>query len=156
MVKTVLVVGASGYIGTHLVPELSSAGYNVKATSRNVKLLKKRKWEKTGNISLHELDLNTPHNLNELLQGVDTVFFLVHGMNHGHDFIDIEIDAAENFSSALKQSQVKRVIYLGALQPKDGFSKHLSARKATGEILRKCDIPVTELRAGIIVGPGSA
>ncbi|WP_036828047.1 NAD(P)H-binding protein, partial [Photobacterium sanctipauli] len=156
MSKTILVVGASGYIGTHLVPELANAGYTVKATSRNVKLLEKRKWEKAGNITLHELDLNAPHNLDALLQDVDVVFFLVHGMNHGHDFIDIEIDAAENFSVALKQSQVKRVIYLGALQPADGFSKHLSARKATGEILRKGDIPITELRAGIIVGPGSA
>ncbi|MGF1686998.1 SDR family oxidoreductase [Photobacterium japonica] len=156
MAKTVLVVGASGYVGSHLVPELANAGYTVKATGRNLNLLKKRGWEATGNVTLHHLDLNAPDNLDDLLADVDSVFFLVHGMNHGHDFIDIELDAARHFSNALKNSTAKHVIYLGALQPAEGHSDHLSARKATGDILRESGIPTTELRAGIIVGPGSA
>ncbi|MBY5945856.1 DUF2867 domain-containing protein [Photobacterium rosenbergii] len=157
MDKTVLVVGASGYIGSHLVPELASAGYKVRATGRNLKLLEKRGWQDIENVSVHYLDLNEADNLAELLDGVDSVFFLVHGMNHGHDFIDIELEAAHNFSDALKASAVERVIYLGALQPSDGEpSDHLQARKATGDILRDSGKPITELRAGIIVGPGSA
>ncbi|AJR08907.1 DUF2867 domain-containing protein [Photobacterium gaetbulicola] len=157
MDKTILVVGASGYIGSHLVPELACAGYRVKATCRNLKLLEKRGWQNLDNVSLHQLDLTEPADLAPLLEGVESVFFLVHGMNHGHDFIDIELQAAKNFSAALKQSDVERVIYLGALQPSDGKpSEHLLARKATGEILRESGKPITELRAGIIVGPGSA
>ncbi|MCG7587153.1 DUF2867 domain-containing protein [Photobacterium sp. OFAV2-7] len=156
MIKTILVVGASGYVGSHLVPELANSGYQIKATGRNLDLLRKRGWGAIPNIELVELDLNVHSDLDGLLQGVDAVFFLVHGMNHGHDFIDIELHAARNFSQALKQSSVQRVIYLGALQAKQGNSKHLDARKRTGEILRESGIPVTELRAGIIVGPGSA
>lgn len=156
MIKTILVVGASGYIGSHLVPELANSGYYVKATGRNLNLLQKRGWEAMPNIELLELDLNKSKGLDTVLDGVDAVFFLVHGMNHGHDFIDIEINAAKNFSQALKSSSVQRVIYLGALQAEHGHSKHLMARKVTGEILRESGIPITELRAGIIVGPGSA
>ncbi|MCW8327812.1 SDR family oxidoreductase [Photobacterium sp. SDRW27] len=156
MIKKILVVGASGYVGSHLVPELANSGYQVKATGRSLSLLRKRGWEAVSNIELVELDLNNDSNLDSLLEDVDAVFFLVHGMNHGHDFIDIELGAARNFSQALKGSSVQRVIYLGALQAEHGNSKHLSARKATGEILRQSGIPITELRAGIIVGPGSA
>ena len=156
MIKTILVVGASGYVGSHLVPELANSGYQVKATGRNLNLLQKRGWDAIPNIELIELDLNKSSGLDKLLAGIDAVFFLVHGMNHGHDFIDIELDAARNFSQALKASSVQRVIYLGALQAEKENSKHLQARKMTGEILRESDIPVTELRAGIIVGPGSA
>ncbi|PSW03805.1 DUF2867 domain-containing protein [Photobacterium lipolyticum] len=156
MIKTILVVGASGYVGSHLVPELANSGYQVKATGRNLKLLQKRGWSSIPNIELVELDLNQNTDLRPLLSDVDAVFFLVHGMNHGHDFIDFELDAARHFSQALKLSKVKRVIYLGALQSVKGYSKHLAARKATGEILRESGIPITELRAGIIIGPGSA
>lgn len=102
------------------MPELASAGYKVRATGRNLKLLEKRGWQDLDNVSIHHLDLNDAANLPALLEGVDSVFFLVHGMNHGHDFIDIELQAAQNFSDALKGSSVERVIYLGALQPSDG------------------------------------
>ncbi|PSV47574.1 DUF2867 domain-containing protein [Photobacterium indicum] len=156
MIKTILVVGASGYVGSHLVPELVNSGYKVKATGRSLKLLKKRGWGAIPNIELHELDLSKDTDLKPLLEGVDAVFFLVHGMNHGHDFIDIELGAARHFSQGLKLSNVKRVIYLGALQSDSSDSKHLLARKMTGEILRESAIPVTELRAGIVIGPGSA
>ncbi|ENX3944782.1 DUF2867 domain-containing protein [Photobacterium damselae] len=156
MVQTILVVGASGYVGSNLVPQLAQKGYSVKATGRNLSLLKKKGWNKLDNVSLHYLDLDEKSDLTELLSDVDLVFFLVHGMTHGHDFIDYEIEAAQHFSDGLKLSQVKHVIYLGALQSNNSDSKHLIARKATGEILRQSEKPVTELRAGIIIGPGSA
>ena len=124
MIKTILVVGASGYVGSHLVPELANSGYQVKATGRNLNLLQKRGWDAIPNIELIELDLNKSSGLDKLLAGIDAVFFLVHGMNHGHDFIDIELDAARNFSQALKASSVQRVIYLGALQAEKENSKH--------------------------------
>ncbi|MDO6496653.1 DUF2867 domain-containing protein [Photobacterium sanguinicancri] len=156
MIKTILVVGASGYIGSHLVPELANNGYHVKATGRSLSLMQKRGWGNIHNIELIELDLSLKTDLTPILEGVDAVFFLVHGMAHGHDFIEYELDVARHFSFALKQSQIQRVIYLGALQPDHGHSKHLAARKATGEILRESGKIVTELRSGIVIGPGSS
>ncbi|NVP00658.1 NAD-dependent epimerase/dehydratase family protein, partial [Photobacterium damselae subsp. damselae] len=94
MVQTILVVGASGYVGSNLVPQLAQKGYSVKATGRNLSLLKKKGWNKLDNVSLYYLDLDEKPDLTELLSDVDLVFFLVHGMTHGHDFIDYEIEAA--------------------------------------------------------------
>ena len=77
-------------------------------------------------------------------------------MGDGDDFIEKERQAAENLRDALRNAAVKQVIFLGALQPNDDSSPHLTARRLTGEILRQSGVPVTELRAGIVVGPGSA
>lgn len=156
MKKTILVVGASGYVGSHLVPELLNQGHHVKATGRNLQLLRKRGWNDLDNLELIYLDLNDGSDLTDLFHDVDIVFFLVHGMNHGHDFIDFELDCARHFSQYLEHSQVEQVIYLGALQSEDAASTHLLARKETGNILRNSGKTIVELRAGIIIGPGSA
>jgi len=156
MIKNVLVVGASGYVGSQLVPLLAQNGYNVTATGRDIKLLEKRAWSKLDNIELVQLNLAANTDLSLILKDIDLVYFLVHGMSHGHDFVNIELDIAKNFSEYLKESQVKQLIYLGSLQPTDSHSKHFIARKKTGDILRTSHVIVTELRAGIIVGPGSA
>lgn len=154
--QRILIIGASGYIGSHIIPDLVQKGYQVTATARNIKLLQNRGWHKYNNLTLHPLDLKSPCSLPQLLQEHDVVLFLVHGMAHGHDFIDYELDLAHNFRDALKKSKIKHVIYLSALQPKKGSSAHLATRKATGDILRESGIPITELRAGIIIGSGSA
>ena len=78
------------------------------------------------------------------------------GMAQGHDFVEYELNLAENFKKALEKSRVEHVIYLSAIQPQTGNSQHLAARKATGKIIRQAGVPVTELRAGVIIGPGSA
>lgn len=156
MIKNVLVVGASGYVGSQLVPLLAQNGYNVTATGRDIKLLEKRAWSKHDNIKIVQLNLTDDTNLSQILDGIDAVYFLVHGMSHGHDFVNIELDIAKNFSKYLKDSQTKQLIYLGSLMPTKSDSTHFSARKKTGEILRTSNLVVTELRAGIIVGPGSA
>lgn len=152
----ILVVGASGYVGSQLVPLLAQQGHQVTATGRDLKLLAKRPWSKLDNIKLVELNLNIDTDLSTVLQDIDVVYFLVHGMSHGHDFVNFELDIAKNFAVHLKQSQVKQVIYLGSLQPSSAHSEHFIARKKTGDLLRASDVVVTELRAGIIVGPGSA
>ena len=156
MVKNILVLGASGYVGSQLVPLLAQKGYNVTATGRDLKSLQKCTWSRLDNVNIVQLDLSISCDLSLILKNVDVVFFLVHGMSHGDDFVDIELYNAQNISDKLKKSQVKQIIYLGSLQPISGHSKHFIARKKTGDILRESNVIVTELRAGIIVGPGSA
>lgn len=153
--KNVLVLGASGYVGSQLLTQLCVQGYNVTAAARQIDYLRARVVPHS-NLQLNYLDLADKQATQNLIQHFDLVYFLVHGMAHGHDFLDYEISLAENFKQALLQSSVKHVIYLSAIQPQTGDSYHLKARRMTGDIIRQANIPITELRAGVIIGPGSA
>lgn len=149
----VLVFGASGYIGTHLTPRLLREGYAVRASGRNRKVLEARDWQ---GIELVEADALVPESLTVALAGVDIAYYLVHSMAAGADFGRIELQAAENFAAAADQAGVRRIVYLGGLIPDDAASEHLVSRRETGERLRSGRVPVIEIRAGIVVGPGSA
>lgn len=154
MPQRILVLGASGYIGQHLVQALSQQGHQVLAAARRVERLEK---QQLANVSCHKIDLNWPDNLLPLLTGVDTVYYLVHGMGEGGDFIAHERQVALNVRDALRNTPVKQLIFLSSLQaPKHEQSDHLRARQITADTLRGSGVPVTELRAGIIVGAGSA
>ena len=145
--------GATGYIGSHLVPRLLRDGFRVRASGRNRKALEARGW--TG-LELVEADALQPDSLPAALQGVDTAYYLVHSMAAGRNFGQLDLQAAENFAAAAGAAGVRRIVYLGGLVPKDPDSEHLRSRRDTGVRLRQGPVPVTELRAGIIVGPGSA
>lgn len=154
MSHPVLVLGAGGYIGQHLVAALSQRGFHVKAAARRTEHLEKRQLP---GVSCHAVDLFWPESLPALLQGVDTLYYLVHSMGEGGDFIAHERQLALNVRDALRDSDVKQVIFLSSLQaPDDQQSDHLRARQITADTLREAGIPLTELRAGIIVGAGSA
>ncbi|MDC0612091.1 SDR family oxidoreductase [Vibrio sp.] len=154
--KNVLVLGASGYIGSQLVPILLKSGYIVTAASRESELLND-KFPEHPNLKVCHVDLEDKTSLKTPLQGQDIVYFLVHGMAHSSDFLDYETTLALNAVDAMKNTpSLKHVIFLSAIQPNSGASQHIEARKRTGEILRQLSIPVTELRAGVIIGPGSA
>lgn len=153
--KNVLVLGASGYIGSQLLMQLCNKGYNVTAAARQIDYLEARTLPHS-HLTLVYLDLADREATLALVPQFDIVYFLVHGMAQGHDFVDYEVSLAENFKAALQQSKVEQVIYLSALQPQTGNSEHLQARKITGDILRQSNTPITELRAGVIIGPGSA
>lgn len=154
MSQSVLVLGASGYIGQHLVRELSARGYPVLAAARHIDRL--QKLDLPG-VTCRSVDLNQPQALPALLAGIDTLYYLVHGMGEGGDFIAHERRVATHVRDALRQSSVRQVIFLSSLQaPAQEQSDHLRARQVTGEVLRESGVPVTELRAGIIVGAGSA
>ncbi|RDL19766.1 DUF2867 domain-containing protein [Serratia fonticola] len=149
----ILVLGASGYIGQHLIPRLTEQGHEITAAARRIEWLEEQNWP---HVSCRYVDVYRPETLTAALWQIDVVYYLIHGMGDGDDFIEKERQAAENLRDALRGSNVKQVIFLGALQPEGNSSPHLIARKLTGEILRQSGIPVTELRASIVVGPGSA
>lgn len=151
----VLVLGASGYVGSQLLGQLCQRGYQVTAAARQIDYLRAR-VEPHPNLTLRYLDLADRDATMELVPRFDLIYFLVHGMAHGHDFLDYEISLAENFKTALAHSNAKHVIYLSAIQPQTGNSTHLQARRMTGDIIRQAGVPITELRAGVIIGPGSA
>jgi uncharacterized protein YbjT (DUF2867 family) len=148
-----LVFGASGYIGSHLVPRLIAEGAVVRATSRNRASLAARGWQ---GAELVEADALDPASLAAALVDIDTAYYLVHSMGAGKDFGRLDLEAAANFARAAEQAGVARIVYLGGLVPDDADSEHIVSRRDTGDVLRRGRVPVVELRAGIIVGPGSA
>jgi uncharacterized protein YbjT (DUF2867 family) len=151
--KPDLVFGASGYVGTNLVEFLRADGRSVRASSRNIEVLQGRGWDDT---ELCQADALDPDSLDAALTGVDTAYYLVHSMAAGKSFPEIDAKAAHNFAAAAGRQGVRRIVYLGGLTPENPVSAHLRSREETGDILRNGPVPVTELRAGMIIGPGSA
>lgn len=148
-----LVFGASGYVGTNLVERLLKERRPVRAAARNIKVLEAREWI---GADLVQADALAPETLPAALAGVDVAYYLVHSMAAGRNFGQIDLQAARNFAQAAAAAGVRRIVYLGGLVPPDADSEHLVSRRDTGEVLRAGTVPVTELRAGIIVGAGSA
>ncbi len=155
MTKKILVTGATGYIGGRLVPELLKAGYEVRTLSRNPQKLIRKKWD---GIESYQGDALDKESLQAALCGVDVAYYLIHSMTtFGSDFAERDIECARNFAEACQQCGVKRIIYLGGLgSTGPALSKHLQSRHRTGEALASSGVPVTELRAAIVVGSGSA
>jgi uncharacterized protein YbjT (DUF2867 family) len=149
----VLVFGASGYVGTHLVPYLAARGAAVRAAARRSAALEARGWP---DVELVQADALAFATLATALEGIEVAYYLVHSMAAGRDFPRLDREAAENFRDAAARAGVRRIVYLGGLQPAGGVSTHLASRGETGTILREGAVPVTEVRAGVIIGPGSA
>jgi uncharacterized protein YbjT (DUF2867 family) len=148
-----VVFGASGYIGQRLVPRLLSEHLPVRAVARRLSSLQDRGWE---GAELVAADALVPDTLPPALAGAEVAYYLVHSMAAGRDFGRLDRIAAGNFARAAAEAGVRRIVYLGGLVPPDASSEHIVSRRETGEELRRGPVPVTELRAGIIVGPGSA
>jgi uncharacterized protein YbjT (DUF2867 family) len=151
--ELVLVFGASGYIGTHLVAKLAQLRRPVRASARNREVLEGRDWQ---GVELVEADALKPETLPPALSNVDVAYYLVHSMAAGRLFADLDREAADNFRRAAEAAGIRRIVYLGGLIPSNPVSEHLRSRRETGACLREGKVPVTEIRAGMIVGPGSA
>jgi len=150
----VLVTGATGYIGGRLVPRLLDAGMRVRCLVRDAARLQGRAWR--DKIELIEGDVLREDSLISAMRGVSVAYYLVHSLGSGADFSKRDMLAARNFGSAAAKEGVGRIIYLGGLgDPGAALSAHLRSRHQTGDALRESGVPVTEFRAGVIVGSGS-
>ena len=153
----ILLTGSTGYIGRRLLPILLEQGHNVVCCVRNKKRFPEGGHYAHPNIQLHEVDfLNDSASLKEVGK-IDAAYYLIHSMSSSEgDFSDLEAKAARNFVKWSSDIQPKQVIYLGGIANDKTLSKHLSSRKNVEAILKEGDFSLTALRAGIIVGSGSA
>src|SRR5215216_6614723 len=151
----ILVTGATGYVGGRLVPRLLEAGYRVRCLVRDPNRLQGRPWLKRVEVvSGDALVLGT---LAEAMKDVSVAYYLIHGKQGGQISANRDLDVAHNFADAAAAAGVERIIYLGELvDPTTNLSPYLRARHETGYFLRHSRVPVTEFRAGMIVGSGSA
>jgi uncharacterized protein YbjT (DUF2867 family) len=98
-----------------------------------------------------------PDDLVDAMQGVSTAYYLIHGMQGGKVNAERDLQIARNFARAAEEAKIERIIYLGELvDPTANLSPYLRARHETGYLLRYGKVPVTEIRAGMIIGSGSA
>ncbi|MGQ9644763.1 MAG: SDR family oxidoreductase [Ignavibacterium sp.] len=153
----ILLTGATGYIGKRLLPVLIEQGHQVICCVRD-----KNRFPATGiyqhqNISLFEVDFLKELSVSESIKDIDSAYYLIHSMSSNvKDFASLEETSANNFIKLVKQTSVKQIIYLGGITNEEKLSKHLASRKRVEEILSKSGIPLTSIKAGIIVGSGSA
>jgi uncharacterized protein YbjT (DUF2867 family)/uncharacterized protein YndB with AHSA1/START domain len=155
MRELILVTGATGYVGGRLVPKLLEAGYAVRCFVRDPDRLSGYPWLEQ--VEVVRGDALDGESLVGAMQGVQAAYYLIHGRQGGRDEAARDLQAARNFAAAAGEAGVERLIYLGELvNPSSDLSPYLRARHETGHILRQRGLPVTEFRAGMIVGAGSA
>jgi uncharacterized protein YbjT (DUF2867 family)/uncharacterized protein YndB with AHSA1/START domain len=152
----VAVLGATGYVGGRLVPELLAEGHEVRCLARNPDRFRGVEWQ--GTVDVTAADVLDPDSLDEAFSGIEVVYYLVHAMGHSKDFERSDRVGAENTARAAERAGVSRIVYLGGLGPDDPdeLSDHLASRHEVGSILASGPVPVTELRAAVIIGSGSA
>ncbi len=152
----ILLTGVTGYIAQRLLPVLLENGHQVICCVRDANRFDHSRFN-SENISVIETDFLKKETLKNIPIAIDVAFYLIHSMSsQQNDFEILESQCAENFKEQLEHTNVKQVIYLSGIINEDVLSKHLSSRKKVESILSKGKFALTTLRAGIIVGSGSA
>ena len=150
----ILVTGANGYIGQRLIPVLLEQGHKLYCCVRN-----KKRFEgeiPNDQIVIIEIDFLADEDNTNFPNEIDAAYYLVHSMSSGEDFEKMELKTAKRFLQKIEQTACRQIIYLTGIANEAFLSKHLSSRLHVEQLLEKSSIPLTALRAGIIVGSGSA
>lgn len=153
----VLLTGANGYIGRRMLPLLVDAGHHVVCAVRSRKRFSLGTLDGDPRVSVVELDmLDPPSDVGEIAD-IDAAYYLIHSMSDNSEkFRELEERSASNFVELIEQSSAKQIVYLGGIVNEEKLSEHLASRKRVGEILSSGGVPLTTVRAGIIVGSGSS
>ena len=151
----ILLTGATGYIGKRLIPVLVEKGHKVLCCVRDANRFNSDD-ELKPHIEIIEVDFLDEDSLKSIPNDIDGAFYLMHSMSGSSDYEELELKCAVNFRSAVNKTNAKHVIYLSGIVNEDALSRHLSSRKAVEMELSKGNYAFTTLRAGIIIGSGSA
>lgn len=153
-----LVTGGSGYIGGRLIPRLLESGYRVRCLARSGRKLTDRAWAADPRVEILEGDLADRGSLVEAMRGCRAAFYLVHSMvSGGAEYAAHDRALAERFAAAAERAALPRIVYLGGMgELGAGLSEHLASRRDVERRLASGAIPVTTLRAAMIIGSGSA
>lgn len=150
----ILLTGANGYIGRNLLENLSHGNYEIYCTVRDKNRFSFIEKE---NIKIIELDFLDKSTLYRIPNDIDIVYYLMHSMSSSHkNFINLESEVANNFVEYIETTKVKQVIYLTGMLNEEKLSTHLESRQKVEQVLSKGKFNLTTLRAGIIIGAGSA
>jgi uncharacterized protein YbjT (DUF2867 family) len=152
--KWILVTGATGYVGSRLVPRLLDKGYRVRVFARDINRLPSKSWFSQVEICKGDVCETSP--LRGAVSGIQIAYYLIHSMAAGGPFSHRDVELAVKFGETARQAGIQRIVYLGGLgEPDATLSEHLRSRQETGRVLRSGGVPVTEFRAAVIVGAGS-
>lgn len=154
---TIFLTGATGYIGKRLLIQLLNNGHQVVCSVRDKKRFDLSPYDSFQNqIKVVENDFNDTETLNNIPKEIDIAFYLIHSMSSNADFSNAEKISAKNFSSTISKTLCRQVIYLTGIVNEKDLSKHLQSRKDVEDHLKSDSYGLTVLRAGIIIGSGSA
>lgn len=157
--KPILVTGGTGYVGGRLIPRLLDSGHRIRAMARSPERLRCRPWGRHPDIDVISGDALDRDAFIRAARGCDIAYYLIHSMNAAKGrYAEADRTAARNMVTAAEQNRLKRIIYLGGLGPQDhqALSRHLKSRHEVESILMAASVPVTNLRAAMILGSGSA
>ncbi len=150
-----LVTGATGYVGGRLVPELLDHGYVVRVMVRDRRKAEAHAW--AGDVEIAVADATDAAQVSEALDGVDVAYYLLHSIGTGTDFAETERRIASTFAEQAKRRGVRRIVYLGGMEPEgEELSEHLRSRAEVGQVLLDSGVPTAVLQAGVVIGSGSA
>ena len=154
--RRILVAGATGYIGRRLVAELVAAGHQVRCLARTPEKLDAESWR--AGVEVVTADVLDRTSLGVAFGDVDAAYYLVHSIGSQSDWLTRDRTAAVNFRDAAAAAGVEQIVYLGGLGDDAGgaLSRHLASRHEVGRVLAAGPVPLTELRAAVVIGWGSA